>query len=146
MPRTGKPREPRRRRPSNSKLTQLGRGPTRPSRKIETFPNEYPHRDTVVTFHCTEFTCLCPITGQPDFATLEISYIPDADILESKSLKLFLWTYRKIGIFHESLVNELLETLAKKIRPRWMRVSGQFHIRGGIGITVTAETPSNDPR
>ena len=121
-------------------LTQLGKGATKPSHKLETFPNQYPARDTTVTFYCTEFTCLCPVTGQPDFATLEISYIPDRVILESKSLKLFLWTYREVGIFHEHLVNEILDTLTKKIHPRWMRVSGQFNIRGGIAIEVKAES------
>ena len=120
-------------------LTHLGRGPTKPVRKLEAFPNSYPGRDTVITFHCDEFTCLCPITGQPDFATLEISYIPNKLVLESKSLKLYLWTYRDIGIFHENLCNELLDAINAFLGPRWIRVIGRFNVRGGIGIDVTVE-------
>lgn len=121
-------------------LTQLGRGATKPTRKLEAFPNSYPKRDTVITFQCDEFTCLCPITGQPDFATLDISYIPDKLVLESKSLKLFLWTYRDVGIFHENVCNEILDALTGFLKPRWMRITGQFNVRGGIGIEVSVET------
>lgn len=120
-------------------LTELGRGATRPARKLEAFPNSYKDRDTVVTLHCTEFTCLCPVTGQPDFGTIEVSYIPDKLILESKSLKLYLWTYREIGIFHEDLVNELLDALHSFLKPRWIRITGRFNMRGGISIDATAE-------
>ena len=124
---------------SRKSLTHLGRGPIKPTRKLEAFPNEYPKRDTVITFHCDEFTCLCPITGQPDFATLEISYIPNKLVLESKSLKLYLWTYRDTGIFHENVCNELLDALSAFLKPRWIRVSGQFNVRGGIGIDAAVE-------
>lgn len=122
-----------------SKLTLLGRGATKPSRQLEAFPNKNPRRDTLVTFRCSEFTCLCPITGQPDFGTLEISYIPNRLLLESKSLKLYLWTYREVGIFHEDVVNELLEALNQFLKPRWISVTGHFNARGGIAIDVTAE-------
>ena len=121
-------------------LTHLGSGPIKPTRKLEAFPNEYLTRNTVITFNCDEFTCLCPITGQPDFATLEISYIPDKLILESKSLKLFLWTYRDVGIFHENVCNELLDALSAFLKPRWIRVTGQFNVRGGIGIDVSVQS------
>ena len=126
-------------RPSYESLTHLGRGPAKPVRKLEAFPNSYPRRGTVITFHCDEFTCLCPITGQPDFATLEISYIPNKLVLESKSLKLYLWTYRDVGIFHENFCNELLDALSTFLKPRWIRVTGRFNVRGGIGIDVTVE-------
>ena len=119
-------------------LTLLGQGPAKPKRQLEAFANSHPERDTEITFRCTEFTCLCPITGQPDFATLEITYIPNRLVLESKSLKLYLWTYREIGIFHENLVNELLDALYDFLKPRWIRVNGHFNVRGGIGIDVTA--------
>jgi 7-cyano-7-deazaguanine reductase len=121
-------------------LTHLGSGPIKPTRKLEAFQNSYPKRNTVITFQCDEFTCLCPITGQPDFAALEISYIPNNLVLESKSLKLYLWTYRDVGIFHENVCNELLDALSAFLKPRWIRVSGQFNIRGGIGIDVAVQT------
>lgn len=121
-------------------LTHLGRGPEKPVRKLEAFPNAYPKRDTMVTFRCEEFTCLCPITGQPDFATLEISYVPGKLLLESKSLKLYLGTYRDVGIFHENVCNELLDALSQFLKPRWMRVTGHFNVRGGIAIDVTVES------
>jgi 7-cyano-7-deazaguanine reductase len=127
-------------------LTLLGRGPMRPIRHLEAFPNRHPGRDTVVTFHCTEFTCLCPITGQPDFAELEISYIPARRVLESKSLKLYLWTYRGVGIFHEDLINELLDALYAFLKPRWLRVAGHFNVRGGIAVEVAAERPRRPAR
>jgi 7-cyano-7-deazaguanine reductase len=92
-----------------------------------------------VTFHCAEFTCLCPITGQPDFGELEISYVPGQRVLESKSLKLYLWTYRDVGTFHEDVVNELLDALHDFLKPRWIKVTGRFNVRGGIAIDVTAE-------
>jgi 7-cyano-7-deazaguanine reductase len=126
-------------RSNTSGVTKLGKGPARPSKKLEAFPNSHPHRDTVVTFHCAEFSCLCPVTGQPDFAQLEISYVPDKKVLESKSLKSYLWTYRDVGIFHEHAVNAILDDLAAFLKPRGIRVTGRFNIRGGISIDVTAE-------
>lgn len=127
-------------------VTKLGKGPRKPSRKLEAFPNSHPERDTVVTFHCEEFTCLCPVTGQPDFAQLEIRYIPDKKVLESKSLKLYLWTFRDVGVFHEQVVNDILDDLAGFLKPRWMQVEGRFNVRGGIGIDVVAEIPANGDR
>ncbi len=139
MPKANKTQTPARARAKKRGLTELGKGATKPSRKLEAFPNNYPDRETTVTLTCTEFTCLCPITGQPDFGTIEITYVPDRLVLESKSLKLYLWTYRDVGIFHEDVVNELADALEKFLKPRWIMVSGQFNVRGGIGIEVTAE-------
>jgi 7-cyano-7-deazaguanine reductase len=137
MPKQQSP--PKRSRGKTKGITALGKGATRPSRKLEAFPNRYPDRDTEVTFHCTEFTCVCPVTGQPDFGTIEIVYIPDRLVLESKSLKLYLWTYREVGIFHEEVVNELLDALFEFLKPRWLKVTGRFNIRGGIAIDATVE-------
>ncbi|OPZ15727.1 MAG: NADPH-dependent 7-cyano-7-deazaguanine reductase [candidate division BRC1 bacterium ADurb.BinA364] len=122
-------------------VSGLGSGPGGPSKRLEAFPNSHPDRDTLVTFHCEEFSCHCPVTGQPDYARLEIAYIPDKKVLESKSLKLYLWTYRDIGVFHEHVVNRILDDLTEFLEPRWMRVVGRFNVRGGISIDVTAETP-----
>lgn len=119
-------------------LTLLGRG-TQPTRKLETFPNHHPKRDYVVTLRTEEFTCVCPATGQPDFAKLEIQYIPDQKILESKSLKFYLWSYRNQGVFHEHAANIILDDLVKALQPRWCKVKADFSIRGGIAIAVEAE-------
>lgn len=121
-------------------LTQLGSGLVgTPERKLEAFPFRHRGRDTVVTFHCTEFSCHCPLTGQPDFATLEISYIPKKRALESKSLKNYLWSFRDTGAFHEDIVNVILEDLKTFLDPKWIKVTGTFNIRGGIGIEVVVE-------
>jgi 7-cyano-7-deazaguanine reductase len=119
-------------------LSLLGRG-AQPTRKLETFPNHHPKRDYVVTLRTEEFTCVCPATGQPDFAKLEIQYIPDQKILESKSLKLYLWSYRNQGVFHEHAANIILDDLVKALQPRWCKVHADFSIRGGIAIAVEAE-------
>ena len=121
-----------------NQLTLLGRE-AKPSRKLETFPNRHPGRDYVVTLETTEFTCVCPMTGQPDFADLRIQYIPEATILESKSLKLYLWSYRNEGIFHEHVTNVILEDLIAALAPRWCKVTANFGLRGGISISVEAE-------
>ena len=125
-----------------SGLTLLGRdGPdAKPSRKLETFANRHPQRDYVVTLETEEFTCVCPMTGQPDFATIKVEYVPDQKVVESKSFKLYLWSYRNEGAFHEHVVNTILDDLTKVLDPHWCRVTGAFNIRGGIGITVEAET------
>ncbi|MDK2971822.1 MAG: 7-cyano-7-deazaguanine reductase [Candidatus Sumerlaeota bacterium] len=121
-------------------LTQLGSGAVgRPERKLEAFPFRHAGRDTKVTFFCEEFTCLCPLTGQPDFATLEISYIPEGRALESKSLKNYLWSFRDSRGFHEDIVNVILDDLHDFLHPKWIRVTGHFKIRGGIAIDVEAE-------
>lgn len=119
-------------------LTLLGRE-ARPGKKLEAFPNRTPDRFYLVTLESDEFTCVCPATGQPDFATIRIQYVPDEHIVESKSLKLYLWSYRDEGVFHEHVVNQILDDLVKTLEPHWIKVTGIFNIRGGIGITVEAE-------
>lgn len=119
-------------------LTALG-GPAGPSRKLETFPNHHPDRNYIVTLRCREFTCLCPKTGQPDFAEITIEYIPDRFIIESKSLKLYFWSFRNERIFHEHVANIILDDLVKTLSPGWCRVVADFGIRGGIAISVEAE-------
>ena len=113
--------------------------PTRPGKTLETFPNPRPGRDYTVEFTCPEFTCVCPRTGQPDFATLTIAYVPDRLCVELKSLKLYLWSYRDEGHFHEDVTNRILDHLVAAIRPRRMTVRGDFNVRGGIHTVVTAE-------
>ncbi|MCS7219696.1 MAG: preQ(1) synthase [Anaerolineae bacterium] len=120
-------------------LTLLGRKVQQPVRKLETFPNLHPGRRYMVTLVCPEFTCVCPATGQPDFATITIRYIPDQRILESKSLKLYLWSYREEGVFHEHVTNQILDDLVKALDPWYCHVTGAFNVRGGISITVEAE-------
>jgi 7-cyano-7-deazaguanine reductase len=123
-------------------LTMLGRKTRRPSKKLEAFPNKYPRRDYRVVLETSEFTALCPITGQPDFGAITISYVPDQLVVESKSLKLYLWSFRQEGHFHEEVVNRILDDLVRAIKPRRMQVKGEFKARGGIAITVTAEYPN----
>ncbi len=96
-------------------------------------------RDYVVTLETEEFTCVCPMTGQPDFAWLKIQYIPDKRIVESKSLKLYLWSYRDVGSFHEHVTNRILDDLTAALAPRWCKITAEFAVRGGIAITVEAE-------
>lgn len=112
--------------------------PTRPSKQLETFPNPNPERDYEIGFDCPEFTCLCPRTGQPDFATVRIRYVPDRLCVELKSLKLYLWSFRNEGHFHEAVTNRILDDLVKATRPRRMTVVGDFNVRGGIHTAVTA--------
>ncbi len=119
-------------------LTILG-GQAKPSKKLEAFPNRTPERMYLVTLETNEFTCLCPKTGQPDFATIRVEYVPDKKIVESKSFKLYLWSYRNEGAFHEHVVNRILDDLVEILDPHYIRVRGVFNIRGGIGITVEAE-------
>ncbi len=121
-----------------SGLTLLGRD-AKPSKKLETFPNHHPGRRYVVTLHSDEFTCVCPATGQPDFAAITIQYTPDQKILESKSLKLYLWSYRNEGVFHEHVTNTILDDLVAALDPHWCKVTAEFKVRGGISITVEAE-------
>lgn len=119
-------------------LTLLGRE-SKPSKKLEAFPNHTPDRYYMVSLETSEFTCVCPATQQPDFANIRIHYIPDEKIVESKSLKLYFWSYRNEGVFHEHLVNKILEDLVDLLDPHWCMVTGEFNIRGGIGITVDTE-------
>lgn len=119
-------------------LTLLGQK-AGPSKKLEAFPNHNPDRFYRVTLETSEFTCLCPMTGQPDFANIKVEYVPDQTVVESKSFKLYLWSYRNEGAFHEHVVNTILDDLLGVLDPHWCRVTGVFNIRGGIGITVEAE-------
>jgi len=110
--------------------------PTSPSKELELFQNPYPDRDYVIDLHCPEFTCVCPKTGQPDFATLKIRYCPDQKCVELKSLKLFLWSFRQEGHFHEEVTNLILDTLVNACQPRWMTIDAEFNVRGGITTTI----------
>lgn len=112
--------------------------PTQPSRSLDTVPNPNPDRVFRVRMVAPEFTCLCPKTGQPDFATVLIDYSPLANLIELKALKLYLWSWRDEGIFHEAVVNRILEDLVQAAAPRWIRVTGLFRVRGGITTTVVA--------
>jgi len=117
---------------------------TQPSRELELFPNPQPARDYTIRIDIPEFTCLCPKTGQPDFATLTLEYIPDHKCIELKSLKLYVWSFRNQGAFHEAVTNEILDDLVKACAPRFMRLSAIFNVRGGIGTTVVAEHRAED--
>jgi 7-cyano-7-deazaguanine reductase len=116
--------------------------PSQPSKALETFPNPAPDRDYEIAFDCPEFTCVCPMTGQPDFAHFRIRYVPDRLCVELKSLKLYLWSFRNEGAFHEAVTNQILDDLVGALRPRAMKVEGDFFVRGGIGTVVTATHPS----
>lgn len=111
---------------------------TSSSKELKSFPNPSSLRDYVIEFECPEFTCLCPMTGQPDFATFSIKYIPNKLCVELKSLKLYLWSYRNEGAYHEAVTNKILDDLLAAIAPQWMEVCGKFNVRGGIGTTVVA--------
>jgi len=111
---------------------------TSPSKALETFPNPKPERDYSIQFECPEFTCVCPMTGQPDFAHIDIRYVPDALCVELKSLKLYLWSFRNEGHFHEAVTNQILDDLVKLMDPRSMTITGNFNVRGGIRTIVTA--------
>ncbi len=110
---------------------------TRPQKSLESFPNPNPERDYEIRFSCPEFTCVCPKTGQPDFATIEISYVPDEKCVELKSLKLYMWSYRDEGHFHEAVTNRILDDLVAAVDPRQITVTGDFYVRGGIHTVVT---------
>jgi len=119
--------------------------PSQPSKQLETFPNPNPERDYEIKFESPEFTCLCPKTGQPDFATLHITYIPDRSCVELKSLKLYLWSYRNEGAFHEAVTNKILDDLVAATKPRQMEVFADFYVRGGIHTTVRVRYPQAAP-
>jgi 7-cyano-7-deazaguanine reductase len=112
---------------------------TQPAGRLETFANPEPGRDYTIRIRIPEFTCLCPKTGQPDFATLHLEYVPDRLCLELKSLKLYVWSYREQGAFHEAVTNRILSDLAEACAPRFMRLTAEFNVRGGIYTTVVAE-------
>lgn len=106
---------------------------------LETFANPHSGRDYVIRMEIPEFTCLCPKTGQPDFATLRLEYVPDAKCVELKSLKLYVWSYRNEGRFHEAITNEIVDDLVAAMRPRYLRLTAEFYVRGGIYTTVEAD-------
>jgi 7-cyano-7-deazaguanine reductase len=110
-----------------------------PSKSLETFANPNPDRDYIIRFECPEFTCLCPKTGQPDFATIRVEYIPDELCVELKSWKLYLWSYRNEGAFHEAVTNKILDDLVAATKPRRAHVEGDFMVRGGIHTMVVAD-------
>ncbi len=125
--------------PKKREFKLLGQKLNKPSKILETFPNKAKGRNYIVELTTDEFTCLCPITGQPDFARITIRYIPDARIVESKSLKFYLWSFRNEGCFHEHIVNVILDDLVAALKPVWCEVVGNFNARGGIAINVTAQ-------
>ncbi len=112
---------------------------TKPSKQLDTFDNAIPERDYTIHIETAEFTCLCPMTGQPDFATIKIDYVPDLKCVELKSFKLYMWTYREQGAFHEKVTNQILDDLVAATNPRFMRVTGIFNVRGGVYANVVAE-------
>jgi len=113
--------------------------PSRPGQRLQTFANPARGRDYRIHMEIPEFTCLCPVTGQPDFATLELDYVPDRSCIELKSLKLYVWSFRSQGTFHEAVTNRILDDLVRAARPRFMRLTARFNVRGGIFTTVVAE-------
>ena len=112
---------------------------TKPSKDLETFDNPNPERDYTIRIDIPEFTCLCPKTGQPDFAELTLEYVPDAKCVELKSLKLYVWSFRDEGAFHEAVTNQILADLVAATQPRFMRLTAEFNVRGGIYTTIVAE-------
>jgi len=113
--------------------------PTRPSKTLETFANPNPGRDYTIRIRMPEFTCLCPKTGQPDFATLHLEYVPAERCIELKSLKLYIWSFRDEGAFHEAVANQILNDLVRACEPHYIRLTAEFNVRGGIYTTVVAE-------
>lgn len=113
--------------------------PTQPRKSVDVVANPNPDRDYEIDIECPEFTCVCPKTGQPDFAVIRITYIPDELLVELKSLKLYLWSYRDRGIYHEAAVNQIVDDLVDRIAPRWMEITGEFAVRGGLATAVTVE-------
>jgi len=120
-------------------LLTLDPMPSTPSRELTTFPNPNPERDYEIAFEAPEFTCLCPMTAQPDFATIRIRYIPDQKCVELKSLKIYLWSYRDEGSFHEAVTNKIANDLIAALEPRYLYVEGDFYVRGGIKTVVKVE-------
>jgi len=113
--------------------------PSRPSKRLETFANPSPGRDYRIRMEIPEFTCVCPMTGQPDFATLLLEYVPERRCVELKSLKLYVWSYRDQGAFHEAVTNRIVDDLVGALRPRYLRLEARFNVRGGIHTSVVAE-------
>lgn len=118
--------------------------PSQPSKELETFDNPNPQRDYTIRIEVPEFTCLCPKTGQPDFAEINIEYIADKKCIELKSLKMYMWSFRDEGAFHEAVTNRMLDDMVKVCQPRFMRITADFNVRGGIYTTVVAEHKDPD--
>jgi 7-cyano-7-deazaguanine reductase len=118
--------------------------PASPTTELETFQNPQAGRDYTIRMQIPEFTCLCPRTGQPDFATLELEYVPDRLCVELKSLKLYIWSFRDRGAFHEAITNEIADTLDAALHARFLRLSARFNVRGGIYTTIVAERRQRD--
>jgi 7-cyano-7-deazaguanine reductase len=112
---------------------------TQPSKELDSFENPRPGRDFTIRIDIPEFTCLCPMTGQPDFATVTIEYVPNKLCVELKALKLYMWSFREQGAFHEAITNEILDDMVKLISPSFMRIRAEFNVRGGLYTTVIAE-------
>lgn len=117
---------------------------TKPSRTLETFVNPAPARDYLITIRLPEFTCLCPLTGQPDFAHMTLAYIADQTCVELKALKLYIWSYRDDGAFHEAVTNQILDDVVSACAPRFARISADFNVRGGTYPTIVAEHRATD--
>lgn len=113
--------------------------PSQPSKQLEVFDNPHPDRDYTIRIRMPEFTCLCPKTGQPDFATLNLEYVPDMSCIELKSLKLYIWSFRDEGAFHEAVSNRILTDMVNACQPRYMRLTAEFMVRGGIYTTVVVD-------
>ena len=120
--------------------------PSQPSKRLDVFPNPHPYRDYEIEFTCPEFTCVCPMTGQPDFANFTISYVPDERCVELKSLKLYLWSFRDEGHFHEDVTNIILNDIVEAISPRRISIVGDFNVRGGIRTVVRASHDKSSER
>ncbi len=118
--------------------------PTKPSKELEIFDNPSPERDYTIRIRLPEFTCLCPKTGQPDFATLHLEYVPESSCIELKALKMYIWSFRDEGTFHEAVTNEILSDLVAACQPRFMRLRAEFNVRGGVYTTVVAEHQATD--
>jgi len=117
---------------------------TQPSKELDTFDNPKPGRDFTIRIDIPEFTCLCPMTGQPDFATIIIEYVPNKLCVELKALKLYMWSFREQGAFHEAVTNEILDDIVKAIAPNFMRIRAEFNVRGGIYTNVIVEHKDNN--
>lgn len=120
--------------------------PSRPDKQLQTFPNPEPGRDYTIRMRIPEFTCLCPKTGQPDFAILHLEYVPEALCVELKSLKLYVWSYREEGAFHEAVTNRIVDDLVAALQPRFLRLTADFNVRGGIDTDIVVEHRAPDWR
>jgi 7-cyano-7-deazaguanine reductase len=129
---------------THDNLTKLGEVKHNPSKELEVFENPNPERNYTIKIETPEFTCLCPKTGQPDFATIKLEYIPNELCIELKSLKMYYWSFRNEGAFHEAITNSMLDDFVKMIDPRYMKVEAVFNVRGGVYTTVVAEHKGKD--